>query len=126
VLYFVSIDFQAEKSNKRHRPIGIGVQGLADTLLMMRYAFEGDEAQQLNRDIFETIYYSALKTSCELARLHGPYQTYEGSPVSRGVSVLMFSDLLRDIAVCVMCITTMCSSHAKTDAPAGSGPPSLK
>ena len=89
MLYFLLNHFQAERSNKRHRPIGIGVQGLADTFLMMRYAFESDEAQQLNRDIFETIYYSALKTSCHLARLHGPYQTYEGSPISRGVSVLM-------------------------------------
>jgi len=79
------ICFQAERSNKRHRPIGIGVQGLADTFLMMRYAFESDEAQRLNRDIFETIYYSALRTSCELARLHGPYETYGGSPVSHGV-----------------------------------------
>jgi len=62
---------------------------------MMRYAFESDDAQQLNRDIFETIYYSALKASCELAQLYGPYETYEGSPVSRGVSVVMklFSNL---------------------------------
>ena len=85
---FVGAIFQAERSNKRHRPIGIGVQGLADTFLMMRYAFESDEAQRLNRDIFETIYYAALKASCELARLHGPYETYEGSPVSRGVSII--------------------------------------
>jgi len=51
----------------------------------MQLAFESEEAQQLNRDIFETIYYSALKASCELAQLHGPYETYEGSPVSHGV-----------------------------------------
>ena len=56
---------------------------------MMRYPFESDEAQQLNRDIFETIYFSALQASCELARLYGPYETYEGSPVSRGVSIVM-------------------------------------
>jgi ribonucleotide reductase alpha subunit len=52
----------------------------------MRYPFDGEEAQQLNRDIFEAIYYSALKTSCELAKVHGPYETYEGSPISKGVS----------------------------------------
>jgi len=80
---------QAEKSNRRHRPIGIGVQGLADAYLSLRYPFESDEAQRLNRDIFETIYYSALKSSCELARDHGAYETYEGSPVSRGVSVIV-------------------------------------
>ena len=95
---------QAEKSNKRHRPIGIGVQGLADTFLMMRLAFESDEAQRLNRDIFETIYYSALKTSCELARLHGPYETYEGSPVSQGVRVLAvyFFPIFDDVAKVIL------------------------
>jgi len=87
---FVYFTIQAEKSNKRHRPIGIGVQGLADTFLTMRYPFESDEAQRLNRDIFETIYYSALKTSCELAQFYGPYETYEGSPVSQGVSFCFY------------------------------------
>lgn len=52
----------------------------------MRYPFESEEAQKLNRDIFETIYYSALKASCELAKANGPYETYQGSPVSKGVS----------------------------------------
>ena len=69
----------------RHRPMGIGIQGLADTFLLLRFPFESEEAQQLNKDIFETIYYSALKTSCELAEKLGPYETYEGSPVSTGV-----------------------------------------
>jgi len=55
---------------------------------MMRLEFESKEAQRLNRDIFETIYYAALKTSCELAHLYGPYETYEGSPVSQGVCVI--------------------------------------
>ena len=70
----------------RHRPIGIGVQGLADAFLKMRYPFESPEAQQLNKDIFESIYYGALKMSCQLAKEQGPYETYEGSPVSKGVS----------------------------------------
>ncbi|CAF0721983.1 unnamed protein product [Adineta steineri] len=76
---------EAEKSNLRHRPIGIGVQGLADAFCLMRFPFESEEAQRLNRDIFETIYYAALKTSCELAKTHGPYETYPGSPVSKGI-----------------------------------------
>lgn len=79
---------QAEKSNKRHRPIGIGVQGLADTFILMRYPFDSKEAQKLNIDIFETIYYAALEASCELAEKYGTYETYEGSPVSKGVSFL--------------------------------------
>jgi ribonucleotide reductase alpha subunit len=53
----------------------------------MRFPFESEEAQQLNRDIFETIYYAALKTSCELAKLNGPHETYPGSPVSKGVRI---------------------------------------
>ncbi|XP_054715256.1 ribonucleoside-diphosphate reductase large subunit-like [Uloborus diversus] len=76
---------EAEKSNKRHRPIGIGVQGLADTFMLMRYPFDSEEAQKLNKDIFETIYYAALEASCELAEKDGPYETYEGSPVSKGI-----------------------------------------
>ena len=67
------------------RPIGIGVQGLADAFLLMRMPFDSDEARQLNIDIFETIYYSAMKASCELAKKEGTYETYEGSPVSKGV-----------------------------------------
>lgn len=53
----------------------------------MRFPFESEEAQKLNRDIFEAIYYGAVKASCELAKLHGPYETYPGSPVSKGVSI---------------------------------------
>ncbi len=69
----------------RHRPIGIGVQGLADAFLLMRFPFESPEAQELNKRIFENIYYAALEASCELAEKFGPYETYEGSPVSKGV-----------------------------------------
>jgi ribonucleoside-diphosphate reductase subunit M1 len=76
---------EAERSNKRHRPIGIGVQGLADAFILMRYPFESDEARQLNAQIFETIYFGALEASCELAAEDGPYETYEGSPVSKGL-----------------------------------------
>ena len=70
----------------RHRPMGIGVQGLADAFILMRFPFESEEAQKLNRQIFETIYYGALEASCELAEKYGPYDSYEGSPVSKGVS----------------------------------------
>ncbi|KAF9203979.1 Ribonucleoside-diphosphate reductase large subunit [Podila verticillata] len=76
---------EAEKSNKRHRPIGLGVQGLADAFVMLRYPFESPEARQLNKDIFETIYHAALEASCEIAKVDGPYETYEGSPVSQGI-----------------------------------------
>ncbi len=76
---------EAENSNRRHRPIGLGVQGLADTFIMLRMPFESDEARQLNKDIFETIYYAAMETSMELATVEGPYQTYAGSPVSQGI-----------------------------------------
>lgn len=78
--------FQAKRSNFRHRPIGIGVQGLADAFILMRYPFDSDEAQLLNKQIFETIYYGALESSCELAEEFGPYETYPGSPVSKGVT----------------------------------------
>jgi len=76
---------EAEKSNKLHRPIGIGVQGLADAFILMRYPFDAPEAQKLNSQIFETIYYGALEASCELAEKEGPYTTYEGSPASKGI-----------------------------------------
>ncbi|KAK4478441.1 hypothetical protein RD792_013916 [Penstemon davidsonii] len=75
----------AKRSNLRHRPIGIGVQGLADTFILLGMAFDSPEAQQLNKDIFETIYYHALKASCELAEKEGTYETYTGSPVSKGI-----------------------------------------
>ncbi|MCE7073794.1 MULTISPECIES: ribonucleoside-diphosphate reductase subunit alpha [Dyadobacter] len=76
---------EAEKSNKRHRPIGIGVQGLADAFCLMRMPFDSDEARQLNKDIFETIYYGAMESSMELAEKLGPYETWAGSPVSQGI-----------------------------------------
>ena len=76
---------EAEKSNKRHRPIGIGVQGLADAFCMMRMPFDSDEARQLNKDIFETIYFGSMEASMELAMQHGPYETWAGSPVSKGI-----------------------------------------
>lgn len=62
------------------------MQGLADAFILMRYPFESPEAQRLNQQIFETIYYGALEASCALAKEHGPYETYAGCPVSRGVS----------------------------------------
>ncbi|EHB17693.1 Ribonucleoside-diphosphate reductase large subunit [Heterocephalus glaber] len=76
---------EAHLSNKHHCPIGIGVQDLADTFILMRYPFESPEAQLLNKQIFETIYYVALEASCDLAKEHDPYETYEGSPVSKGI-----------------------------------------
>eukprot|EP00879_Flechtneria_rotunda_P009572 GHRR01010018.1.p1 GENE.GHRR01010018.1~~GHRR01010018.1.p1 ORF type:complete len:454 (+),score=174.80 GHRR01010018.1:286-1647(+) len=75
----------ARRSNMRHRPIGLGVQGLADTFLLLGMPFDSLEAAQLNKDVFETIYYASLQTSCQLAKEHGTYETYEGSPVSRGI-----------------------------------------
>ncbi|MDX1444570.1 ribonucleoside-diphosphate reductase subunit alpha [Lishizhenia sp.] len=76
---------EAENSNLRHRPIGLGVQGLADTYILMRYPFDSPEAKQLNKEIFETIYYAAMTASKDLAKVEGPYQTIEGSPVSKGI-----------------------------------------
>jgi len=76
---------EAKKSNLRHRPIGIGVQGLADAFMLMRYAFDSEDARRMNQEIFETIYYGALTASCELAEEKGTYETYEGSPVSKGI-----------------------------------------
>lgn len=76
---------EAKNSNMRHRPIGIGVQGLADAFVLLRYPFDSEEARKLNRDVFETIYYGALTASKDLAKEYGPYETYEGSPVSQGI-----------------------------------------
>ena len=75
---------EAKNSNMRHRPIGIGVQGLADAFIKMRFPFDSPEAKQLNKDIFETIYHAAVLESSLLAKEHGAYQTYEGSPASKG------------------------------------------
>ena len=76
---------KTRRSNMRHRPIGIGVQGLADVFIMMGHPFLSDEAKQTNRNIFETIYHAALETSCELAISEGPYETFVGSPASEGI-----------------------------------------
>lgn len=76
---------EAKRSNMRHRPIGIGVQGLADVFMMLKIPFESDKAKQINKDIFEAIYFGACTASCELAKAEGPYETYEGSPASQGI-----------------------------------------
>ena len=75
---------ETEKSNLAHRPIGVGVQGLSDTYLKMRYPFESDEANKLNKEIFETIYFALLTGSMELAKKDGAYSTFKGSPMSDG------------------------------------------
>ena len=76
---------EARNSNMRHRPIGIGVQGLADAFILMRYPFDSDEAKKLNKDIFETIYYAAMEASMELSKKEGAYESYKGSPVSKSI-----------------------------------------
>lgn len=76
---------EARNSNLRHRPVGIGVQGLADTFIQLRMPFDSEEARLLNEDIFETIYYGAMEASMELAKVNGPYETFKGSPVSKGI-----------------------------------------
>ena len=75
----------ARKSNMRHRPIGLGVQGLADVFIKCRLAFDSDEAKDMNARIFETMYHAALESSCELAESEGSYETFEGSPASQGI-----------------------------------------
>lgn len=75
---------EAERSNRRHRPIGLGVQGLADTFIALRMPFESEEAAGLNKDIFETIYFAACTASMELAKRDGAYETFGGSPMSKG------------------------------------------
>jgi ribonucleoside-diphosphate reductase alpha chain len=76
---------EARKSNLRHRPIGLGVQGLADAFIMLGYPFESEEARALNREIFETIYYASMTASKDLAKVDGAYETFKGSPVSKGI-----------------------------------------
>ena len=76
---------EAELSNKRHRPIGIGVQGLADVYIKLRYPFDSEEAYNLNKKIFETIYLGAAQASMELAKVHGPYDTFKDSPIYQGL-----------------------------------------
>ncbi len=75
---------EAENSNFRHRPIGLGIQGLADAFIMLRMPFTSDEAKKLNQEIFETLYFAAVTASMELAKSEGAYESYEGSPISRG------------------------------------------
>ena len=75
---------EAQNSNFRHRPIGIGVQGLADTFIKLRLPFTSEEAKQLNQDIFETLYFAAVTSSMEESKKDGPYETYKGSPISKG------------------------------------------
>jgi len=76
---------EAKNSNMRHRPIGLGVQGLADTFIMMRLPFTSDEAKKLNSEIFETMYFAGLTASKDLAQEEGAYETYAGSPISKGI-----------------------------------------
>jgi ribonucleoside-diphosphate reductase alpha chain len=76
---------EARNSNMRHRPIGLGVQGLADAFIMMGFPFESEEARALNREVFETIYFASMTASKDLAKVDGPYETIKGSPVSKGV-----------------------------------------
>ncbi|QXP51282.1 ribonucleoside-diphosphate reductase subunit alpha [Cellulophaga sp. HaHa_2_95] len=75
---------EAENSNVRHRPIGLGVQGLADAFIMLRLPFTSDEAKALNQEIFETLYFAAVTASMEMAKEEEPYSSYEGSPISQG------------------------------------------
>tara|TARA_R110002072_G_scaffold7503_2_gene40661 strand:+ start:413297 stop:415723 length:2427 start_codon:yes stop_codon:yes gene_type:complete len=76
---------EAENSNFRHRPVGLGIQGLADTFIKLRMPFTSDEAKTLNQDIFETLYFAAVTASMEEAKVDGPYETYKGSPISEGL-----------------------------------------
>ena len=75
----------ARASNMKHRPIGIGVQGLADVFMMLEYSFDSPQARELNSKIFETIYYGAVEASMELAKDLGPYESWGGSPASQGI-----------------------------------------
>ena len=87
---------EAKRSNMRHRPVGLGVQGLADVFMMLRLPFVSDEARRLNKDIFETMYYAALDSSMEIARKDGPYETFKGSPLQKGYFQWEFWGLTED------------------------------
>ncbi|HTI11547.1 MAG TPA: ribonucleoside-diphosphate reductase subunit alpha [Puia sp.] len=76
---------EARNSNTKHRPIGLGVQGLADVFILLRLPFESDEAKKLNKEIFETIYFAAMTASKDLAKIEGAYQSFPGSPASKGI-----------------------------------------
>jgi len=75
---------EAENSNMRHRPVGLGIQGLADAFILMRLPFTSDKAKKLNQEIFETLYFASVEASMELAKVEGPYSSFEGSPISEG------------------------------------------
>ncbi len=76
---------EAERSNKKHRPMGIGIQGLADLFAIFKIPFESEEAKRLNREIYESIYFAALTASNELAKEKGSYESFAGSPASKGI-----------------------------------------
>jgi ribonucleoside-diphosphate reductase alpha subunit len=76
---------ETKTSNMRHRPVGLGIQGLADVFAMLRASWESEHAAEINQRIFEHIYYAAVESSCEIAQIEGPYSTYEGSPMSQGI-----------------------------------------
>lgn len=76
---------EAENSNLRHRPVGLGIQGLADTFIKMRLPFTCDEAKKVNQEIFETLYFASVTASMELAKVEGPYSSFKGSPISEGI-----------------------------------------
>jgi ribonucleoside-diphosphate reductase alpha chain len=76
---------EAQNSNLKHRPIGLGIQGLADVFILLRMPFESDAAKAMNKNIFETIYFAAMTASKDLAKKEGPYQTFKGSPLSKGI-----------------------------------------
>ena len=76
---------ESKLSNMKHRPMGIGVQGLADVFMILKLPYDSEDARKLNRDIFECMYYNALTMSCELSKIHGPYETFQGSPASQGI-----------------------------------------
>jgi len=73
---------EARNSNQRHRPIGIGIQGLADALMMLKISFEDERAYKFNQELFETIYHASMESSIEIAKVEGPYSTFKGSPLS--------------------------------------------
>ena len=83
-------------SNMRHRPIGIGIQGLADVFLQLGWTFSSAKSRQLNKQVFETIYHASLERSCELAEIEGPYETFQGSPASKGILQFDMWDITPD------------------------------
>ena len=92
----------------RHRPIGIGVQGLADCFQMLKMSFDSPEARKLNKQIFETIYFGACSASCELAQVDGAYQTFEGSPASQGKLQFEFHDSTWKVKLTYYQVGTVC------------------